>query len=130
MENLDQEDHLDRQVCRVTECLESKENQGPRDIQELESPVCLECLGSQEPWECQGQKAKLDPKGKSGLWVSQGHKDLQDLMDFLASGNRVGQGYQGNQEQKVREGPKDHQDLPAFRVPKERRASGCLACQV
>lgn len=130
MENLDQEDHLGHQACQVMECLESKENQGPRDTQGLESRVCPECLGSQEPWECQGQKAKLDPKGKSDLWESQGHKDLQDPMDFLASGNRVGQGYQDNQEQKVREGPKDHQDLPAFRVPKERRASGCLACRV
>lgn len=130
MENLDQEDHLGHQVYQVMGCPESKENQGPRDIQELESRVCLGCQGSQEPWECQGQKAKLDPKGKSDLWESQGHRDLQDLMDFLASGNRVGQGYQGNQEQKVREGPKDHQDLRAFRVLKERRASVCLACQV
>ena len=112
------------------ECLGSKESQGPRDIQELESRVCPECLGSQAPWECQGQKAKLDPKAKSDQWESQGHKGLQDLMDFLASGNRVGQGYQGNQEQKVREVPKDHQDLLAFRVPKEKRASGCLACRV
>ena len=47
MENLDQEDHLGRQVYQVMECLESKENQGPRDIQELESPVCLECRVAQ-----------------------------------------------------------------------------------
>lgn len=130
MENLGQEDHLGHPVCQVMECLESKENQDPRDIQELGSRVCLECLGSQEPWACQEQKAKLDPRGKSDLWESQGHKDLQDLMDSLASENRVGRGYQGNQEQKVREGPKDRQDLPDFRVPKERRASGCLVCQV
>lgn len=130
MENLDQEDHLGHQVCQVMGCLESKENQGHRDIQELESRVCLGCLESQEPWECLEQKVKLDPKGKSGQWESQDHKDLQDLMDFQASGNRVGQGYQGNQEQKVKEGLKDHQDLRVFRVPKERRASGCQACQV
>lgn len=58
MENLAQEDHLGHQVCQVMEYLESKENQGRRDIQELESQVCLECLGSQESWECLEQKAK------------------------------------------------------------------------
>lgn len=130
MESPDQEDHLGPQVCQVMECLESRENRGPRDTQELESRVCQECPGSQELWECRGQKAKLDLKGRSGLWEFQDLKDLQDLMDFPASGNQVDQGYQGNQEQKVREDPKDHQDLPAFRVPKERKASGCLACRV
>lgn len=110
--------------------LESKENRGHRDIQELESQACLECQGSQEPWGCPERKAKLDPKGKSGPWGSQDHKDLQGPMDFLALGSQEGQGYQGNQEQRVIEDPKDHQDLQAFRVPKERRASGCQVCQV
>lgn len=129
MENLAQEDHLGPLACQVTGYLGSKENQGHRDIQELESQVCLECLGSQEPWECLGPRAKLDPKGKLGQWGSQDHKDLQGLMDFLALGSQVGQGYQGNQEQRVIEDPKDHQDLQAFRVLKERKASGCQVYQ-
>lgn len=129
MENLAQEDHLGLLACQVTGYLGSKENQGHRDIQELESQVCLECQGSQEPWECLGPRVKLDPKGKLGQWGSQDHKDLQGLMDFLALGSQVGQGYQGNQEQRVIEDPKDHQDLQAFRVLKERKVSGCQAYQ-
>lgn len=109
--------------------LESKENQGHRAIPELESQVCLECQESQEPWECLGQKAKLDPKGRSGPWGSQDHKDPQGLTDFLALGNQVGQGYQGNQVQRVSEDPKDQRDLQAFRVLKEKKASECQVCQ-
>lgn len=130
MENLAQEDHLDPLVCQVMGYLESKENQGHKAIQELESQVCLECQGSQEPWECLGQKAKLDPKEKLGLWGFQDHKDLQGLMDFLALGSQAGQDYQDSQEQRVIEDPKDHQDLQASRVLKERRASGCQVCRV
>lgn len=129
MGSLAQEDHLGPPVYQVMGYLESKENQGHRDIPELESQVCLECQESQEPWECLGQKGKLDPKGKLGPWGSQDHKDLLGLTDFLALGNQVDQGYQGNQVQKVSEDPKDHQDLQAFRVLKERRASGCQVCQ-
>lgn len=129
MESLAQEDHLGPLVYQVRGYLESKENQGHRDIQELESQECLECQESREPWECLGQKVKLDPKGRSGLWGSQDHKDLQGLMDFPALGSQVGQGYQGNQVPKVSEDPKDHQDLQAFRVLKERRALGCQVCQ-
>lgn len=130
MENPAQEDHLGRQVCQVMEYLESKENQDHRGTQELESQVCLECLGSQEPWECLGQKAKSDLKGKLDPWGFQDHKDLQGLMGFLALGSQEGQDCQGNQDQRVIEDPKDHRDLQAFRVLKERRASGCQACQV
>lgn len=129
MESLAQEDHLGPPVCQGMGYLESKENQGHRDIQELESQVCLECQGSQEPWECLGQKVKLDLKGKSGLWGSQDPKDLRGLMDFLALGSQVGQGCQDNQEQRVIGDPKDHQDLQAFRVLKERKASGCQVCR-
>lgn len=130
MESLAQEDRLGPLVCQVMGYLELKENQGHRDTQELESQVCLECQGSQEPWACLGQKEKLDRKGKSGLWGSQDHKDLQGLMDFLALGSQVGQGYQGNQDQRVIEDPKDYQDLKAFGVLKETRASGCQVRQV
>lgn len=130
MENLAQEVHLAPLVCQVMGYLESKENQGHKAIQELESQACLECLESQEPWECLGQKAKLDPKGKLGLWGFQDHKDLQDLMDFLVLGSQVDQDYQDSQEQRVSEDPKDHQDLQASRDLKERRALGCQVCQV
>lgn len=109
--------------------LESKESQGLRDTQELESQVCLDCQESQEPWECLVQKEKLDPKEKLGLWESQDHKDLQGLTDFLALASQVGQGYLGNQVQRVSEDPKDNQDLQVCRVLKERRALGCLVCQ-
>lgn len=129
MESQAQEDHLGPQVYQVMGYLESKENQGHRAIQELESQVCLECQESQEPWECQGQKVKLDPKGRWGPRGSQDHKDLQGLTDFLALASQVDLGYQGNQVQRVREDSKDHQDLQAFRVLKERRASGCQVCQ-
>lgn len=129
MENLAQEDHLGPPAYQVMGYLESKENQGHRDIQELENQVCLECQESQEPWECLEQKVKLDPKGRSGLWGSQGLKDLQGLMDFLALENQVVQGYQGNQVQRESEDQKDHQDLQAFRVLKGRRATGCQVCQ-
>lgn len=129
MESLAQEDHLGPLVYQVMGYLESKENQGHRDIQELESQVCLECQESQEPWECLGQKAKLDPKGRLGLWGSQDRKALQGLTDFLVLGSQVGQGYQGNQVPRVSEDLKDHQDLQAFRVLKERRALGCQVCQ-
>lgn len=129
MESLAQEDRLGPLGYQVMGYLESKENQGHRDTQELENQVCLECQESQEPWECPGQKAKLDPKERSGLWGSQDHKDLQGLTDFLALGSQVGQGYQGHQVQRVSEDPKAHQDLQAFRVQKERRALGCQVCQ-
>lgn len=129
MESLAREDHLGPPVYQVMGYLESKENQAHRDIQELESQVCPECQESPEPWECQGQKVKLDPKGRLGPWGSQGHKDLQGLTDFLALGSQADLGYQGHQVQRVREDPKDHQDLQAFRVQKERRASGCQVCQ-
>lgn len=130
MENLAQEGHLDLLVCRVMGFLESKENQGHKAIQELESQVCLECQGSQEPWECLGQKVKLDPKGKLGLWGFQDHKDLRGLTDFLALGSQVDQDYQDSQEQRVIVDPKGHQDLQASKVLKERRALGCQVCQV
>lgn len=129
MENLAQEDPLGLPVCQVKEYLESKENQGHRDTQELESQVCQECQGSQEPWECPGQKAKLDPKVKLGPWAFQDHKDLQGLMDFLALGNQVGQGCQGSREQRVIEDPRARQDLQACRALRERRALGCQVCQ-
>lgn len=129
MESLAQEDHLGPLAYQVMGYLEPKESQGHRDIQELENQVCPECQESQEPWECLEQKVKLDPKGRSGQWGSQDHKDLQGPMDFLALENQVGQDYQGNQVQRVSEDPKDHQDLQAFRVLKERRASGCQVCQ-
>lgn len=129
MESLAQEDHPGPPAYQVMGYLESKENQGHRDIQELENQVCLECQESQEPWECPGQKVKLDPKGKSGPWGSRDRKDLQDLMDFLALENQVGQVYQGNQVQRESEDPKDHQDLQASRVLRERRALGCQVCQ-
>lgn len=129
MGNLAREDRLGPLVYQAMGYLESKENPGRRDIPELESQVCLECQESQEPWECLGQKVKLDPKGRSGLWESQDHKDLQDRTDFLALGNQVDQGYQDSQVRRVSEDPKDHQDLQAFRVLKERRASGCQVCQ-
>lgn len=129
MENLAPEDHRGPPVYQVMGYLGPKENQGHKDIQELESQVCLECQESQEPWECLGQKVKLDPKERLGLWGSQDPKGLQDLMDFLALGSQVGQGYRDNQVQRVSEDPKDYQDLQAFRVLKERRASGCQVCQ-
>lgn len=50
-------------------------------------------------------------------------------MDFLALGSQVGQGCQGNQEQRVTEDPKAHRDLQAFKDLKERRALGCQVCQ-
>ena len=129
MESPAQEDPRGPPAYQVMGYLEPKENQGHRDTQELENQVCLGCQESQEPWECQGQKVTLDPKGRSGLWGSQGRKDLQGLTDFLALENQVGQGYRGSQVQREIEDPKVPRDLQAFRVRKERRASGCQVCQ-
>lgn len=123
-----QEDHLGLQVYLVMGFLEPKGNRGHRDIQELGNPVCLGCQESRAPWECLGQKVKLDPKGRLDPWAYQAHRDLQALMDFQALESQVGQGYQGSQVSRVSEDPKDPQALQVSKVLKEKGVSGCPVC--